>query len=198
MAGIMTAMDIRIALVCLVVFSVSVAITRYVSLGSILISVVFFAGIVMFGRLGSYEVDAAHYPELCAVSAFLMCLAVWRHRSNIGGCLRGQRISSARRKPENARQGKRCRKRWKTGRECRKNRRRKTGAKDAGKANEREKREKGTETAERGRRCDGSRCHRIRYLGNGDCAASRKKRMRGYALVGDQGRNRGNEEDGTS
>ena len=89
MAGIMTAMDIRIALVCLVVFSVSVAITRYVSLGSILISVVFFAGIVMFGRLGSYEVDAAHYPELCAVSAFLMCLAVWRHRSNIGRLLAG-------------------------------------------------------------------------------------------------------------
>ena len=35
MSGIFTAMDIRIALVCLVIFSTTVALTRYVSLGSV-------------------------------------------------------------------------------------------------------------------------------------------------------------------
>lgn len=41
MAGIMTAMDLRITLTCFVIFSVTVFLTRYVSLGSILVSITF-------------------------------------------------------------------------------------------------------------------------------------------------------------
>ena len=48
MAGIMTAMDLRITLTCFVIFSVTVFLTRYVSLGSILVSITFFAELVIF------------------------------------------------------------------------------------------------------------------------------------------------------
>ena len=50
MAGIMTAMDLRITLTCFVIFSVTVFLTRYVSLGSILVSLTFFAELVISAR----------------------------------------------------------------------------------------------------------------------------------------------------
>lgn len=89
MAGIMTAMDIRITLTCLVIFAVTVAVTRYVSLGSILVSIVFFAELIFFGRMGSYHVAASDLTEFYILGGVLMCMAVWRHRANIGRLLSG-------------------------------------------------------------------------------------------------------------
>lgn len=89
MAGIMTAMDFRITLTCFVVFAVAVAVTRYVSLGSILVSVTFFAELIIFGRMGSYHVAAALLPEFYILGGVLMCMAIWRHRANIGRLLSG-------------------------------------------------------------------------------------------------------------
>lgn len=89
MAGIMTAMDFRITLTCFVIFAVTVGATRYVSLGSILVSIAFFAELVVFGRMGSYHVAEASLPEFWAVGGFLMCMAIWRHRSNIKRLLSG-------------------------------------------------------------------------------------------------------------
>lgn len=89
MAGIMSAMDLRITLTCFVVFATVVLFTRYVSLGSILVSIVFCAELILFGRGGSYIVVPALLPEFYALSAFLMCLAIWRHRANIKRLLSG-------------------------------------------------------------------------------------------------------------
>lgn len=66
MAGIMTAMDLRITLTCFVIFSVTVFLTRYVSLGSILVSITFFAELVIFESMGSYRVSTLEpHPVLC-------------------------------------------------------------------------------------------------------------------------------------
>ena len=46
--------DIRIAAVCLIVFIVIVAVTRYVSLGSLVISVLFLVGLVVDGQMGMF------------------------------------------------------------------------------------------------------------------------------------------------
>lgn len=89
MAAIMTTMDIRITLTCLVVFGLSVGSTRYVSLGSILVSVVFFLEIFLFGRMGSYRVAASSLQELYILAGALMALAIWRHRANIVRLLNG-------------------------------------------------------------------------------------------------------------
>ena len=77
MAGIMTAMDFRITLTC------------FVSLGSILVSITFFAELIIFGRMGSYRVAALSLPEFYILGGVLMGMAVWRHRANIGRLLSG-------------------------------------------------------------------------------------------------------------
>ena len=89
MAGIMAAFDIRVALVCLVIFVAAVAITRYVSLGSILVVITFFAGCVYFGSRGDYRIASGDLRELYIVVFVLMAMAIWRHRSNIGRLMHG-------------------------------------------------------------------------------------------------------------
>jgi len=89
MAGIMTAMYYRITLTCLVIFAIVVGLTRYVSLGSILISIAFFAELVIFGKMGSYALAPAAMPEFFVLAGVLMCMAVWRHRANIKRLLSG-------------------------------------------------------------------------------------------------------------
>ena len=89
MAGIMTAMDFRITLTCFVLFVITVFLTRYVSLGSILVAVTFFADLVIFESMGSYRVSMQSRMQFYALGAVLMCMAIWRHRSNIQRLLSG-------------------------------------------------------------------------------------------------------------
>lgn len=89
LAGIMTAMDLRVTLVCFIFFTVSVFVTRYVSLGSVLVSVSFFVSLVVFEQMGSYRVALSSRPEFYILGAVLMCLALWRHRANIKRLLSG-------------------------------------------------------------------------------------------------------------
>lgn len=89
MAGIMTAMDIRITLTCFVVFALTVGLTRYVSLGSILVSITFFIELVLFGRMGHYLVAPSSLPEFYILAGALMCMAIWRHKANIKRLMTG-------------------------------------------------------------------------------------------------------------
>lgn len=89
MAGIMTAMDIRITLTCFVVFALTVGLTRFVSLGSILVSVTFFAELFWFGHMGYYRIAPLNLPEFYILAGVLMCMAIWRHKSNIKRLLTG-------------------------------------------------------------------------------------------------------------
>ena len=89
LAGILSTMDLRIMVTCFLVFSVTVGITKYVSLGSILVSIVFFAELVYFGSQGSYRVTEACFPEFCVLGAALMLVAIWRHRANIKRLIAG-------------------------------------------------------------------------------------------------------------
>lgn len=88
-AGLLASVDWRVMLVCLVVFVVVVGVTRYVSLGSILVMILFFLGMVFFGRRGDYGLAAAYLPEFYGVAAVIAGLAVWRHRANIKRLLSG-------------------------------------------------------------------------------------------------------------
>lgn len=89
MAGILSAMDFRIMLTCLVIFAVTVGITRYVSLGSILVAIAFFVELVVFGSQGSYRVAQGNFMEFAALGAILMVMAIWRHRANIKRLMSG-------------------------------------------------------------------------------------------------------------
>ena len=69
-AGMILSTDIRIAAVCLIVFIVIVAVTRYVSLGSLVMG--------MFGMMQKYLFEMYGIGALFVLSAFI------RHRANIG------------------------------------------------------------------------------------------------------------------
>jgi glycerol-3-phosphate acyltransferase PlsY len=89
MAGVMTAMDIRISLVCLVIFSGTVFFTRYVSLGSILISITFFLMNTAFCAAGYYQVTPKGKPEFIVVTFLVVALAIGRHHANIHRLITG-------------------------------------------------------------------------------------------------------------
>ncbi len=75
--------------VCLLVFVGIVAITRYVSLGSILVMICFFLQTLLFGQLGFFPLEGAALLEMYVVVAGLSILGIWKHRSNISRLLRG-------------------------------------------------------------------------------------------------------------
>lgn len=88
-AGLLAATDWRVMLVCLVVFVAVVAVTRYVSLGSILVMLIFMAGMIFFGYRGDYGIQNSSLPEFCLVAVVIGCMGIWRHRSNIRRLLSG-------------------------------------------------------------------------------------------------------------
>lgn len=102
MAGLLAASDMRIALICLAVFIVTVVVTRYVSLGSLFVAALFFILTVYFTISGSYGtaggVDMSEMAsmntgqiriECCVAAGVISCMAFWRHRANIGRLIHG-------------------------------------------------------------------------------------------------------------
>lgn len=88
-AGLLFSTDWRVMLICLVVFVVTVAVTRYVSLGSILVMILFFSGMVFFGYRGDYGLASGHLTEFFCVAAVISLMGIWRHRTNIKRLLNG-------------------------------------------------------------------------------------------------------------
>ena len=88
-SGMILAVCPLAAPICLALFIGSIAITRYVSLGSILVVVSYLVQGIVFGQLGYLRIDAALLPEFYIVSACFTAMALWRHRSNIKRLLSG-------------------------------------------------------------------------------------------------------------
>ena len=89
MAGILTAMGLRSTAVCLLIFVAVVYLTRFVSLGSILVSIAFGVMNIYFCWKGYYNVLPGNCPEVYAITLFLTGLAIQRHHANIGRLLSG-------------------------------------------------------------------------------------------------------------
>lgn len=89
MAGILVSMDWRVTIVCAALFLGAVIITRYVSLGSILVVIGFFLQMVYYERMGDYRVAPDETLEFYGIAAALMLMAIWRHRANIKRLLSG-------------------------------------------------------------------------------------------------------------
>ncbi|MEY8337339.1 glycerol-3-phosphate 1-O-acyltransferase PlsY [Lachnospiraceae bacterium 62-35] len=88
-AGLLVAFDWRITLICLVIFVVTVGITRYVSLGSILVVSAFLIGTIYWGKKGDFGLAPEYLYEFYGIAAVITAMAVWRHRANIGRLLHG-------------------------------------------------------------------------------------------------------------
>ena len=70
-------------------FLLTVFLTRYVSLGSILVVIELVISLVVLGERGYYGRDPAHRMEFYIVCAVLSAMAVYRHRANIVRLLHG-------------------------------------------------------------------------------------------------------------
>ena len=88
-AALLVSLDLRITLVCLIVFIVTVAVTRYVSLGSIFVMILLFSGLVFFGSRGDYGVGVQYLTEFYVMAALISGMGIWRHRANIRRLLDG-------------------------------------------------------------------------------------------------------------
>ena len=82
-AGMLLALDWRVFLICAVIFIGLVAVTRYVSLGSLVVSVILLAWNVYMGKCGAYNLSAVSSTEYGAMTAVIAAMAFWRHRANI-------------------------------------------------------------------------------------------------------------------
>lgn len=67
----------------------SVAITRYVSLGSILGLISFLVQVIVFGQMGMLQIGETYLVEFYIVSACFTVMGIWRHRENIKRLLNG-------------------------------------------------------------------------------------------------------------
>lgn len=88
-SGVILAVCPLAAPICLVLFIIVVAVTKYVSLGSILVVITYLIQAVIFGQLGYLKMDAGYLPEFYIVSACFTAMALWRHRANIVRLLNG-------------------------------------------------------------------------------------------------------------
>ena len=88
-AGIIMALDIRIAVVCLIVFIITVAITRYVSLGSIFVMIILIGMSHFFVKFSYGFGDGASPMEFRLLTAAVGLLSIFMHRANIKRLLGG-------------------------------------------------------------------------------------------------------------
>lgn len=88
-SGMILAVFPLAAPICLVLFIGSIVITRYVSLGSILVVISYLIQVLAFGQMGYLHMDAAYLPEFYIVSACFTVMGLWRHRANIKRLLNG-------------------------------------------------------------------------------------------------------------
>lgn len=88
-AGVLIAFSPFEIPVCLVLFVAAVALTRYVSVGSILVVVSFFVQTLIFGQMGWFHLSENYLTELYILSAVVMIMAIWKHRSNIVRLMNG-------------------------------------------------------------------------------------------------------------
>lgn len=82
-AGMLLSCNLWMTLIALVSFVLCVLITRYVSLGSIVVVCEFLAMLIIFGQNGAFAMEQAALNEMYLVGAFLTFMAIYRHRGNI-------------------------------------------------------------------------------------------------------------------
>lgn len=88
-AGVVFAVCPEAVPVCLAIFVVCLWLTRYVSLGSILMAVVFMIQVIEFNWMGALGVPAENVLEYDVLAVIFGGMAIWRHKANVQRLLEG-------------------------------------------------------------------------------------------------------------
>lgn len=81
--GLVIATDIRMALVCAAVFIIIVAITRYVSVGSMILAFTFLLQLIVDGQMGRFGIGQNLLFEMYGIGVLFVASAIFQHRANI-------------------------------------------------------------------------------------------------------------------
>lgn len=88
-AGMILSFNSTMAIIGFFTFILVVAITRYVSLGSLLLMTGFLIEVIVLGNMGTFHLSQPYLYELYAVSFVLTALAFYKHRQNIKRLING-------------------------------------------------------------------------------------------------------------
>lgn len=89
-AGLIASLGLSMTVPAVIVFALTLILTHYVSLGSLLVYTGFMTELVIFGQMGIFGMEQAYLNEMYAVGAVLTLLAFWMHRHNIKRLLKGE------------------------------------------------------------------------------------------------------------
>lgn len=81
--GLVIATDIRMALLCAAIFIIIVAITRYVSVGSLVLAATFLIQLIVVGQMGGFGMTQTLLLEMYGIGVLFVASAVFQHRANI-------------------------------------------------------------------------------------------------------------------
>ena len=81
--GLILAVNPVMFLIVAIVFIAIVWFTQYVSLGSIVIMVLFVIQVVIYGQMDGFGLTGGELDEFYAIAIVLAALAIWRHRANM-------------------------------------------------------------------------------------------------------------------
>lgn len=101
MAGVIITLKPIFIPISLVVFASVVLLTRYVSLGSLILMVAFVIQVVVCGQMGGFDLSGSALYEFYGISIFLAALAFIRHRKNIVRLAQGTENKFGVKKEEN-------------------------------------------------------------------------------------------------
>ena len=82
-AGLILSMSWQMTLLGILTFGTAVALTHYVSLGSLLVYIGFLIELIVFGQNGMFGMSQAYLNEMYVVAVLLTALAIFMHRANI-------------------------------------------------------------------------------------------------------------------
>ena len=88
-AGLILSMSWQMTLLSILTFGTAVALTHYVSLGSLLVYIGFLIELIVFGQNGMFGMSQAHLNEMYVVAVLLTALAFFMHRANIVRLIHG-------------------------------------------------------------------------------------------------------------
>ena len=85
---ILSTTNVWMVLICLFAFLGIVAVTRYVSLGSLAVVIIYLI-VVVYGQMGGFGVKPPYLYEMYGIAAFLMLSAFYKHKANIVRLMNG-------------------------------------------------------------------------------------------------------------
>ena len=86
---ILSTTNVWMVLICLFAFLGIVAVTRYVSLGSLAVVIIYLIEVVVYGPMGGFGVKPPYLYEMYGLAAFLMLSAFYKHKANIVRLMNG-------------------------------------------------------------------------------------------------------------